>query len=237
MPELGFDGCDPTVCRAGGAVTRRPWTYKKTLAKERRCSAIHEAGHYVVARHLGVCRVGAVVWPRLPVDTAEAPGTKTYRGSCHLLGLDRAHLSYRKRMRIGCAGTVAALAWDANNGDGRLDQDYVHDLMLGQEGLSDTDLAFMWQKRGHPSGDAFDHAWKVAKLLMPGTGILWGPLLRVARILQGGAAVASSQTAGRLMRRHLHENWGANTWLPEPPLLVEAGLDRGRLIGSRFLGL
>jgi len=57
---------------------RRPCCPARALARDRRRIAVHEAGHYAIARHLGLRHVFAVIWQ----GEAANPARDVWRGLC-----------------------------------------------------------------------------------------------------------------------------------------------------------
>jgi hypothetical protein len=131
-------------------------------ARDRRLAAIHEAGHKVVAHHLGVPTRGAKIWRR---------GAPSLRGRSWGGQIGIAAAPAAKRRCAAVAGAIAEAAW---TGD---DEPDFYDP--GTMSLTD------WKQAGVEPGDGdalLDAADAVFALLRRG-GPLWSALLREARQL------------------------------------------------------
>jgi hypothetical protein len=78
---------------------------KRTLARERRLAAVHEAGHVVIARRVGFRIASAWIMPNDGED-AEHEGTWTGRVQIESVRADK----FACRM-VGVAGSVAEHLW------------------------------------------------------------------------------------------------------------------------------
>jgi hypothetical protein len=139
-------------------------------ARDRRCAAVHEAGHLVVARHLGVIAFGA------EIRKIEAQGIdeKEWIGSvrCQTGGIDPS-----KRRMVAVAGIVAEACWD------QLAFDDFYNFEFFSEGMSESDWEMSGcvpSERSEHLGDAMEQAFE---LLNSETGKLWNALLLEARRL------------------------------------------------------
>jgi hypothetical protein len=155
----------------------------RTQAQDRRMSAIHEAGHVVMARHLRRAVGFAFIAPTLGVEP-EDQFLSTWHGKAGLA--DPFGTTASQRRRIGVAGAVAELVWRE-----RRDPDAFYDLgNVAEETLSDpySMSPSDWQIAGHDFGDdASDALWRdfqhVTKLFRRDGGKLWPDLLDEARRL------------------------------------------------------
>ena len=79
----------------------------KIIAAERRMMAIHEAGHLVVARYLGL-KSG---YARIRATGADDGYTKSYIGNCRFRSAELDRLSAKRLALIAVAGLVAEHRW------------------------------------------------------------------------------------------------------------------------------
>jgi hypothetical protein len=136
----------------------------RALACERRCAAVHEAGHIVVANHFGASAAYGFIAPR----TNAAPDERTWGGRATYYGIDR--LPREALHAIAVAGVVAEAAWSLG---GWVD---IGDVDLTDMSETDRDLADC-------DDDAlFDAVIVVANLLERG-GNGWQALIVEARRL------------------------------------------------------
>ena len=140
-------------------------SHKQIQARERRLSAVHEAGHLVIARHLGVAAASAWIAP----NENAGPEEKTWLGQMRVIGLPARRLS---RRMIGVAGHVAVWAW--MRADAR---DYFPD------GLSDSDWRITGDRADSWGAALLSAASRVRTLLDPDGGPLWPDLIAESRRL------------------------------------------------------
>ena len=136
---------------------------KRTEARDRRRTAIHEAGHLAVAQHLGVPTKDARIWRR---DAVEALIETTWGGNI-AIGCYGAPIGVRRVVAV--AGTIAEAVW---TGEDEVDFD-------DPGAMSATD----WKQAGVQPGDGdrLLEAAEVAFALL--SGPLWPALVREARRL------------------------------------------------------
>jgi hypothetical protein len=135
---------------------------KRIEAHDRRWAALHEAGHLVVAHHLGVPTKDARIF-RLGEPSRE---DKSWGGN---IGIDCAAPPDKLRL-VAVAGAIAEAVWTGEEPD-----------FYDPATMSPTD----WQWAGVEPGDSdtlLDAADIVSGLLQPG-GRLWPDLVREARQL------------------------------------------------------
>lgn len=201
---------------------RRPWCPPRALARDRRRIAVHEAGHYVIARHLGLGHVFAVIWQG---EDAPHPARDVWRGMCRHIRVDRHARPIEDGMMLGCAGLVAELAWREMTKGGALRR--VADYLREPDSMSRSDWSTCHAPPGDPAPALIRAAEHVAALLTPHGGPLWPELRGVARVLMRSGFIASSGLA----RMH-HLCW-------QPPRVVFCHRDlevlsdwSGRRVGS-----
>jgi len=149
---------------------------KRTMARDRRRAAIHEAGHVTMARHLGA----RVAFARLEKTFA---GTPEHNLPEHNLWIGHTRfyfdkiLSGRKKAMIAVAGTVSEHCWE------RCSFEYVFDIWDDPDVMSPSD----WAGTGCTPGELpprllgiIEHTFS---LFNPETGILWPELIKEARRL------------------------------------------------------
>lgn len=138
-------------------------------AKDRRYAAIHEAGHVVIAKYLGLTNVQAEIRKIDPQDYTE----KEWVGSTRCL-MEGA--GSNTRIMVAVAGAVAEACWD----NGIFDELYIT-LQDFPEQMSQPD----WEMSGCSPGEISEQFWdameQVFELLGRDTGKLWGALLTEAR--------------------------------------------------------
>ncbi|WP_159716393.1 hypothetical protein [Geminicoccus flavidas] len=163
----------------GGA--DRP-TPARVMAWDRRRAAIHEAGHLVMARHLGIRDGWAVIFPR-PDAAAD---DKTWGGRFSFSSEKAASFSLRKRAMLHVAGCVAEAVWARRNGG---ESEWWADTLAWPEAMSGSDWAGTGCNPGEPTAKLLKAAEEVERLLEPGTGKLWPVLMVSAReLLRKGVA-------------------------------------------------
>jgi hypothetical protein len=152
--------------RADGKVIKR----ERVLAYDRRDVAMHEAGHIVAARHLGLQAEGSIY----SAPASDDPYAGTWDGHTYFGPLP----TPAQKRKIAVAGTIAQRAF-------RREWDYDWWLISEDDEadlLSPTD----WRNAGREPG-TFDpqllRAIKAQGKLLRRGGPLWGHLLRTARRL------------------------------------------------------
>jgi hypothetical protein len=159
------------------------------LAYERRLSAIHEAGHLVIARSFGIFCTGEI-YPTFTND----PRLRTWSGRTRFYAANDKPLKLKPGKRTGrliepsrqdmrmvsVAGPIAEAYWR----DREVYRDVEPEIdWHDPDVMSETD----WEGTGCPAGEPnkrlLTAADKVAALLMPDGGPLWPKLLWIARDL------------------------------------------------------
>ncbi|MDN4987182.1 hypothetical protein QY049_28885 [Bradyrhizobium sp. WYCCWR 13022] len=143
----------------------------KIAAKDRRYAAVHEAGHVVVARYLGLFGVQAEIRKIDPQDYTD----KEWVGSTRCLMLD---VDASTRIMVAVAGAVAEACWHNEIFD-----ELYTTLEDSPEQMSQSD----WEMSGCSPGEVSEQFWdameQVFELLNRDTGKLWNVLLTEARSL------------------------------------------------------
>ena len=152
-------------------------TSKRMLAHERRMASIHEAGHIVVARALGIRKAGGMIW----YDQAKSEYDKSWIG-CAWLTRHIDSLSQIRRCMIGVAGAVAENAWEYPTDDICLE-----DLFYDPYVMSNSDWRLANADPGVPTWKLINAAEKALVRLDRETGDLWKPLLSTSRELLIGS--------------------------------------------------
>jgi hypothetical protein len=142
-------------------------------ARDRRHIAIHEAGHFVMARWAGVRCTGAWMSPSYSID-----------GGGSFVGLTGFHhdqmqrLSHYRRMMIGVAGAMAEVIWNDQNG-------FAQEEHLG---ISGNDWATIGDDPERPSAKVHRACIAAGRLF---EGEQWEPLIKAARVLMMEGLVLS----------------------------------------------
>jgi hypothetical protein len=164
----------------GGAHGTAPPHPRRIEALDRRVAAVHEAGHYVVARHFGLR--SAAAWIVRQADVVDPLADKLWIGSASYSSAERNRLSTRRAMMYGVAGAVAEEAWDLRGDPEGCDWSDAWDfLQVG--GMSDTDWNTVYSDPSCITPKLVRAVEDVRMLLQPDTGLLWGPLCTAARAL------------------------------------------------------
>lgn len=149
----------------------------RVRAYDRRLSAVHEAGHALMAVYLGYT---ADAWIH-PNATSESLAEKTWVGhmTLHDRPVEREHPHTRM---IAVAGMVAETLW--KNGH---DEEYAEpygweDYLFDENSMSYSDWKLANCGPGEPDDDLFDVVAKVAAIFM---GELWLVLTDMSRRLMG----------------------------------------------------
>lgn len=149
----------------------------RIAAYDRRLSAIHEAGHAMMAVYLGYT---ADAW--IHPNESDAPlAEKTWVGHMTLYNKPPEDDHPHTRM-IAVAGMVAETLW--KNGH---DEEYAEpygweDYLLDENSMSPSDWRLSNCVPGDPDEDLCDFAAEAAKLFMGG---LWAELTDLSRVLMG----------------------------------------------------
>ncbi len=158
----------------------RRFTPRRLEALERRVAAVHEAGHFVVARHLGLR--SAAAWLSRRTDVADPLADKLWVGYASHSSAARHRLSTRRAMMYGVAGAVAEEAWDLRGVPEECDWLDPWDF-LEVGGMSDTDWTTARSDPRRVTPKLVRAVEDVRTLLQPATGPLWHPLCTAARAL------------------------------------------------------
>jgi hypothetical protein len=154
----------------------RPLSQARIQARDRRRAAMHEAGHFAIAVHLGLHDVSAWIHQTGIEDVMQG---KSWVGHTQYPSGGFTLMSAQRRRMIGVAGFVAEEAWDS-----RHDFDPCwEDLLWDPAAMSTSDWATAGCDPGNPNQDALRAVDAVAALFHPGVGALWAPLLSVARLM------------------------------------------------------
>jgi len=152
-------------------------------ARDRRHAAVHEAGHVVAARYLGIRILQAEIRKNEPHDSTDKDWVGSVR--CMTEGVVASKIEV-----VAVAGLVAEACWD-----GEIFEQLYEDLKSDPEKMSQSD----WDISGCPSGEPSEQFWdameQAFELLNRETGKLWNALLLEAR----GLIVRSRQDAALFM--------------------------------------
>jgi hypothetical protein len=142
---------------------RRPLSTVQVSAMNRRLAAIHEAGHFTIARHLGLLAFNA----RVEKTLIRAPHEKFWIGDTRIQSTTLA-----KSRMVAVAGAVAEFCWDEKT---------YEDTQDGWEDphtMSDSDWVLARCEPGEPSRELMRAIKQVFGLLDPTEGQLWPTLLQ-----------------------------------------------------------
>jgi hypothetical protein len=143
----------------------------RVSARDRRRAAVHEAGHVVVARHLGIVTLQAEIRKIEPQDFTE----KQWVGSVQCM--TRGVVASKCRV-VAVAGLVAEACWD-----GGIFYELYDALEFSPEDMSQSDWDLSGCPPGEPSKQFWDAMEQAFDLLNRETGKLWNALLMEARCL------------------------------------------------------
>ncbi len=145
-------------------------------ARDRRRASIHEAGHFVVARSLGLKEIDAWI-----AHTGSAPSVDeaVWIGQCGFRTARR--LSALGHMKIAVAGFVAEQCWWSRN-EADAFPIYWEDSLWDDWAMSPADWAMARHTPGEPTSKLVRACEAVEAALMPG-GQLWPALLSSSRQL------------------------------------------------------
>ena len=141
----------------------------RTMARDRRMAAIHEAGHVVISRRAGLLVESAWIEP---TDNPVWPDEKTWIGHTRL-GSSLTKCAPHERRMIGVAGAVAEAVWSGDDVD-------EEEQWQWREVMSESDWHIVGCAPGDPDEACFAAINQTATLL---AGSLRRPLLREARRL------------------------------------------------------
>lgn len=182
MDGMGIADCPVERVPGAGACRAR-----RSLARQRRLTAVHEAGHYVVAAHFGLTDLTAWIYRSdAALDDIER---KAWLG--HLRyprdGMDR--LSRVRRIAVAVAGWAAERAWERRHSEEA--DEWWSSALWDHDAMSPADWREAGCEPGHPTRAMFRAAERAVGLLDPAEGILWRPMLTVARALVRGEEAGS----------------------------------------------
>ena len=149
----------------------------RIAARDRRNSAIHEAGHVTIGRHIGLAAICA--W----LEKTPSPGSydklwvghTRYTSSSILVG----KMPRKKLPLFAVAGAVAEFCWQQVTFDETLGDECWHDV----DTMSESDWAGCGCAPGNPTRQLFKTVETVFALLDREAGALWPALLSEARRL------------------------------------------------------
>jgi hypothetical protein len=139
----------------------------RTITHDRRRSAVHEAGHAVLAEHLGVGAVAEII----PTFADDLMNKKAWIGRCYFLS----KLSKEQARIIAVAGATAEGCW-FNQYLGPWDIEWED-----PEVMSASDWRYSGCAIGEPDRLFRRAAFKVFELLQQDGGSLWPLLVRQSR--------------------------------------------------------
>ncbi|WP_438748376.1 hypothetical protein [Pararhizobium sp. O133] len=172
----------PTNRRMAGSPTRME-------AYDRRLAAIHEAGHALMAIHLGYT---ADAWIHRN-ETVDHLREKTWLG--HMTMYDLPTVSDHQHVRmVAVAGMVAETLWKCGHDEEYADPWGWEDYLLDEDSMSPSDWRLAGCAPGEPDDDLFDVVAQVGMLFM---GDLWSTLTRMSRSLMGDAESIHSFSYGQ----------------------------------------
>ena len=145
-------------------------------AKDRRCAAVHEAGHITMARHIGLLGAHASLQR---IQSTNLLYEKSWIGQTRYLAPERTGttLSSRNRVMFAVAGTVAEFCWQ------RISFDETEDAWYEPEVMSPTDWAGCNCEPGDPTEQLFAVIETAFSLFDRRSGKLWPEVLNEARLL------------------------------------------------------
>jgi hypothetical protein len=139
-------------------------------AYDRRLTAVHEAGHFVIARHFGFGAC-AGIWANYDDLTDEI----FYLGRCDW-GVPDSVTPIKERM-IGVAGAVAEKVWGDPDGISELFEGSYWDKRV----MSSSDWMSCGCEPGFPDWYLIQAAERVARLFNPASCKLWPHVVRLSR--------------------------------------------------------
>jgi len=174
-------------------LTKSPLSARRVSARDRRRAAIHEGGHVVVARHLGILGIGAEIRKFQSRDFTRRQwgGSFTFvEQEVVLVASEPATVKVRrapkykmrrapkyKLMLVAVAGAVAEACWCRETFDDTYDTWYEPSVM------SETDWDHAGCAPGEPSKQLWDSVEEAFQLLNRSDGKLWNDLVRESRHL------------------------------------------------------
>jgi hypothetical protein len=170
--------------------SRQTQTNAMIVACDRRNSAVHEAGHFVVGQHFGIRNHFAMIGPnRKPGTVLLTERSWTGQYGAHRKYLNR--LSQRRRMILGLSGALAEEVWlnRSKDNDEWCWLGWLEDMLLDENFMSPTDWDLVGEIPGNWSRALVRAAEETVRLLQ---GPLWQPLVTTARALIRKGSVATA---------------------------------------------
>jgi hypothetical protein len=154
--------------------------FQRAYARDRRRVAIHEAGHFVAARLIGITSARAQIFP---VHTDSWQTNKTWVVNMQIALEDRQRLNRRTCRLLAVAGSVAELCWD---------REYV-DVYYWEvpDRMSETDWLMAGCLPGEPDKACLSAIRRAAELFDATKGSQWTELCQTARKLIQNSKVES----------------------------------------------
>lgn len=174
-------------------------------SRDRRTAAIHEAGHIVIARKLGLPVYSARIVPHDDGGRNEKFWTGWVR-----LGPYRTKPTKCQRRMVGVAGAIAELSWQRELDDID-DFDWCQDWWDDPAIMSESDWDLAGCAPGEPDKPFFTAINKVGALLRRNTGPLWPQLIRAARLLIVESRPSSSGPSVFAYRYEIAKDVGAQS--------------------------
>ena len=167
------------------------WTVRHAAATDRRRSAVHEAGHFVVAMHVGIVAPEANIWP---VTVSDFRKETTWAGHAQFFNrrADGERPSPAENALVAVAGAVAEFAWKRETFFDTCDNGLWHEPDI----MSASDWAMTGCQPGEPTDFLFDTIEAAFNLLGAGNGILWADLVKQSRLLIVDSRVFGKASGG-----------------------------------------
>jgi hypothetical protein len=134
-----------------------------TISRDRRMAAIHEAGHVVMTRKLGLPLASAWIVPNDGGGFEE----KFWTGRVQRHATTKP--TKRQRRMVGVAGAIAELSWEGEFDDID-DLEWCHDWWWDPAIMSESDWDMAGCPPGEPDEPFFNAIEKVGALLQRNTG-------------------------------------------------------------------
>jgi hypothetical protein len=174
MPALG-NGRPHHLARAIPIADRGLERVRRFRARDRHILAIHEAGHFVVARHVGVRSPGAAIWE-------SGLGRCSLEGATHIPPADLERLTDDQVVMIAVAGGVAEMWW-ANRFAPAIAG--AKEFLVGSvASMSIGDWQFAPASPVAPHPQIVRAASAVGDLMRPDSGEAWADVVSVAVVLR-----------------------------------------------------
>jgi hypothetical protein len=163
----------------------KPMKPVRIAARDRRNTAIHEAGHVTIGRHVGLKAVSA--W--LEETSNPGPYDKLWVGKMRYLSptIFGGKLPRKKLALVAVAGAVADCCWQKYT----FEDSYDDDFWLDEDAMSESDWLGCGCDPGNPTRQLFKTIETVFSLLDREAGALWPALLSESRRLIEGSRETS----------------------------------------------